>query len=183
MFTTKRKTSIIVASIAVGSALSFTLAGCTSAPSMSTPTATDVWIKAVPELMDGMAMTGLFGEFCNDSSEEIYILGGVADDASLTTTKLDAHEVVKDDTGEMVMQEAGGGIPIPAKGCVTLKPGSFHVMFWDLLKPIAVGDKVKATIDFSNGSSLDVTAVAREIDNANESYHEDSESSDSMHMD
>lgn len=183
MFTTKKKTSILVASLAVSGVFGLTLAGCSSTPSVSTPTATDVWIKAVPELMDGMAMTGLFGEFCNDSSKDINIIGGIAADASLTETKLDSHEVVENEAGEMVMQDAEGGIPIPAKGCVTLKPGSYHVMFWDLLKPIAVGDEVKATINFSNGTSLDVTAVAREIENANESYHDDSESSDSMHMD
>jgi copper(I)-binding protein len=53
---------------------------------------------------------------------------------------------------------------------VTLKPGGYHVMFWDLIKPIAVGDDVVVTINFSNGTSLEVTAVAREIANANETY-------------
>lgn len=140
------------------------LVGCApAAPAAVTPSASDVWIKAVPELMDGMAMTGLFGEFCNDGAEDINILGGVAADASLTTTKLDAHEVVKNDAGEMEMQEVKGGIVIPAHGCVTLKPGSYHVMFWDLMKPIAVGDTVTATIKFSNGTSTEVEAVARDI--------------------
>ena len=170
MFSTRGRTVRFLVAAAVGTALLSTLAACSSTPAVTTPTAKDVWIKAVPQLMDGMAMTGMFGEFCNDSSETINILGGTASDKELTKTALDAHEVVENDAGEMVMQEADGGIPIPAQGCVTLKPGSYHVMFWDLEKPIAVGDSVPATIVFSNGTSLNVTAVAREIDNANEHY-------------
>jgi copper(I)-binding protein len=161
------------------------LAGCTATDSASTeataaadaavvPTASDVWIKAVPELMEGMAMTGLFGVFENPTDEDIMILGGTADSA-LTLSALDAHEVVQNDAGEMIMQDAEGGIVIPANGSVTLKPGGYHVMFWDLLKPIAVGDDVVVTINFSNGTSMEVTAVAREIANANETYDPNSE--------
>ncbi|GAB2825178.1 copper chaperone PCu(A)C [Alpinimonas psychrophila] len=155
------------------------LAGCTSAAAVSThtpeadaavvPTFTDVWVKAAPELMGGTGMTALFGVFENPSHDDITILGGTAD-AALTTTKLDTHEVVQNDAGEMVMQEKKDGIVIPAHGSVTLKPGSYHIMFWDLKKPIAVGDTITITVNFSNGTSATVDAVARDIANANETY-------------
>lgn len=139
------------------------LAGCAPAPAEPVaPVASDVWIKAVPDLMDGMAMTGMFATFENPTDEDIAIIGGVTD-TELSDTALEAHEVVKNDDGDMVMQEADGGIIIPAHGSLTLKPGGYHVMFWDLKKPIAVGDTVKATIEFSNGTSVDVEAVARDI--------------------
>jgi copper(I)-binding protein len=172
--TTTAKRAVALAALTLAA---FSLVGCSTAapaPVETTaaaivPTATDVWVKAAPELMDGTGMTGLFGVFENSSDEDIMILGGTADPA-LTKTKLDAHEVVKNDAGEMVMQETEGGIVIPANGSVTLKPGGYHVMFWDLLTPIAVGDDVVVTINFSNGTSLEVTAVARDIANANETY-------------
>ena len=165
-----RRLSLVAVAIAA-----LALVGCAPATSEPVaPTASDVWIKAQPELMDGMAMTGLFGTFENPTDEDITLLGGVADQ-QWTDTKLDAHEVVKNDAGEMVMQEAKGGIVIPAHGSVTLKPGGYHVMFWDLKKPIAVGDTVKATIEFSNGTSIEVDAVAREIANANEHYDDSAE--------
>ncbi len=171
--TTAGKRSIALATLTLAA---LALVGCAAAApgpvvagEANLPTATDVWIKAVPELMDGMAMTGLFGVFENPSDEDIMILGGTAD-PTLTLTKLDAHEVVQNDSGEMVMQETKGGIVIPAHGWVTLQPGGYHVMFWDLKKPIAVGSDVVVTINFSNGTSLEVTAVAREIANANETY-------------
>ena len=165
-----RRLSLVAVAIAA-----LALVGCAPATSEPVaPIASDVWIKAQPELMDGMAMTGLFGTFKNPTDEDITLLGGVADQ-QWTDTKLDAHEVVKNDAGEMVMQEAKGGIVIPAHGSVTLKPGGYHVMFWDLKKPIAVGDTVKATIEFSNGTSIEVDAVAREIANANEHYDDSAE--------
>ena len=156
------------------------LAGCTSAAAVSTntpeasdaavvPTFTDVWVKAAPELMGGTGMTALFGVFENPSHDDITILGGTAD-AALTTTKLDTHEVVQNDAGEMVMQEKKDGIVIPAQGSVTLKPGSYHIMFWDLKKPIAVGETITITLNFSNGTSATINAVARDIANANETY-------------
>jgi copper(I)-binding protein len=134
------------------------------------PTASDVWVKAVPELMDGTGMTGLFGVFENSTDEDISIVGGTTDPA-LTLTPLETHEVLSNSAGEMVMQKVAGGIVIPAHGSVTLSPGGYHVMFLDLLRPIAVGEDVSATITFSNGTTLDVTAVSRDISNAQESYN------------
>jgi copper(I)-binding protein len=152
------------------------LAGCAPAmpsaaeePAAISPTASDVWIKAVPQVMGDMGMTALFGVIENSSDEDIMIVGGTAD-TSLTLTPLQTHETATNDAGEMVMQEVKGGIVIPAHGSVTLKPGGYHVMLLDLLKPIAVGADVVATINFSNGTSLEITAVARDIANAQESY-------------
>jgi copper(I)-binding protein len=162
------------------------LVGCAPAapaePDVVTPTASDVWIKAVPELMDGMAMTGVFMTLENPSSEDIELIGATNTTEGLSDTPLETHEVVKNDAGEMVMQETEGGIVIPAKGSVTLKPGGYHVMYWDLLKPIPVGSTVSLTLEFSNGTTLDVEAVAREIANANETYdpEEDAEGSGEM---
>ena len=154
--------AVILGAVAL-TALSLT--GCApTAPAAVVPTVEDAWIKAVPDIKE-MNMTGMFGVFSNSSDEVIYILGGEASDASLTDTKLDAHEVVKDENGKMVMQEVKTGIPIPAHGSVTLKPGSYHIMFWNLKKPIVAGDKVAVTVNFSNGTSLDVTADARDISN------------------
>jgi copper(I)-binding protein len=71
----------------------------------------------------------------------------------------------------MIMQEvAGNGILIPAGGSVVLKPGGYHVMYLGLLETIPVGSTIALTLEFSNGSTLKVEPVAREIANANETY-------------
>jgi copper(I)-binding protein len=55
-------------------------------------------------------------------------------------------------------------------------------MYWDLLKPIPVGSTVTLTLEFSNGTTLDVEAVAREIANANETYDPEADAEESMDM-
>ena len=156
---TQRGLSLVAVAIAA-----LALVGCAPAtPEPVTPTASDVWIKAVPELMDGMAMTGVFMTLENPSEEDIELVGAKNTTDGLTKTPMEIHEVVKGDDGEMKMQMVEGGIVIPAKGSVTLKPGGYHVMYWDLLKPIPVGSHVTLTLEFSNGTTLDVDAVARDI--------------------
>ena len=140
------------------------LTACAPAAPAS-PTITDPWVKAMPEVMLDMVMSALFGVVSNPTDETIYLTGGTVSDASLTETKLDAHEVVKGEDGKMKMQEVKDGIPVPAHGSVTLKPGSYHIMFWNLKKPIAVGENIDVTLNFSNGSTLKVTAVSRDIAN------------------
>jgi copper(I)-binding protein len=159
----RRLAGLAVAALFATAALTACAPATPAAPAVLS--ITDPWVKAMPELMKDMNMTALFGVVANPTDETIYLTGGTAIDAKLTQTKLDAHEVVKGDDGKMKMQEVKDGIPVPAHGSVTLKPGSYHIMFWDLKKPIAVGENIEVTLNFSNGSTLKVTAVARDIAN------------------
>lgn len=160
------KRALSIASIAIAAVA---LVGCAPAAPVA-PTVTDAWVKAVPELMDDMAMTGVFMNIENSENEEIFLTSATSDTEGLTETPLEIHETVQNDAGEMVMQEAQGGIAIPAQGMAELKPGGNHVMLWDLIKPIPVGSTIELTLSFSNGSSVKVKAVAREIANAQEKY-------------
>jgi copper(I)-binding protein len=93
----------------------------------SSVTITDSWFRAVDDVTGGMAMTGFFMLVTNNSDKDVTIVGGsVADDVS--AEPLEAHEVVEDATGAMVMQEVSGGITIPAGGSVELMQiGRAHV--------------------------------------------------------
>lgn len=163
---TKRGFSFLAVAIAA-----LALVGCAPVtPEPVTPTASDVWIKAVPELMGEMSMTGVFMTLENSSDAEITLVSATNTTEGLSEKALEVHEVVKNDAGEMVMQKTKGGIVIPAKGSVTLKPGGYHVMYTSLLKPIPVGSTVTLTLEFSNGTTLPIEAVAREIANAQEKY-------------
>lgn len=165
----KRTLSLAIAAIAA-----VALVGC--APATPTaPTVTDAWVKAVPELMDDMAMTGVFMKIDNPTNEEIFLTSATSDTEGLTETPLEIHETVRNDAGEMIMQEAKDGIAIPAQKMTELEPGGNHVMLWDLMKPIPVGSTIELTLSFSNGSSVKVEAVAREIANAQEKYAPESD--------
>ena len=147
-------------------------------PSSVTPTFTDGYIKAVPDLAAGNA-TGVFGVITNPESSDVQLIGAKNTTAGLTDAPLEIHEVVMKD-GAMVMQEVNGGINIPAKGgSVTMKPGGYHVMYWNLKQPIAVGSTVTLTLEFSNGTKVPVSVVARDLANAQEKYNPGAEASHS----
>lgn len=129
----------------------------------------DAWIKAVPDLAVDGDMTGAFMVLENTTDEDIFVTGGT-DNGGYTMMPLEAHEVVANDAGEMVMQPAEGGILIPAGDMVQLMPGGFHIMYMMMTKPIAVGDEVSFTLTLSNGETIDVTAVAMTLEGGQERY-------------
>ncbi len=48
------------------------------------------------------------------------------------------------------------GLEIKPGETVELKPGSFHVMFVGLKKPLGAGDHIKATLVFEKAGKVDV---------------------------
>ncbi|MBL6431381.1 MAG: copper chaperone PCu(A)C [Alphaproteobacteria bacterium] len=50
--------------------------------------------------------------------------------------------------GVMKMREMADGIPVPPKGTLELKPGSYHVMFLGLTAPLVEGATVPVTLTF-----------------------------------
>ena len=56
-------------------------------------------------------------------------------------------------------------LPLPAGKTVELKPGGYHVMLIDLVKPLAAGDKVPVTLTIvgkdGKKSTLEVKAEVR----------------------
>ncbi|QPM91209.1 DUF1775 domain-containing protein [Pseudooceanicola algae] len=71
---------------------------------------------------------------------------------------------------EMVMQgdvmQMGplpDGLEIPAGETVSLKPGSFHLMFMDLTGPLTEGDTVTATLTFEKAGTVELPLEIRKI--------------------
>lgn len=128
--------------------------------SKSKLTIADQWVKAADS-----GMSAAFGVITNPTNKPIRIVG--ASTPGSTFTQL--HEVVMKD-GAMVMQQRPGGLLVPAKGSLTLKPGADHIMLMGLTKPVAAGDPVKFTLTTSDGSQLTFTAMGRVFAGANETY-------------
>jgi hypothetical protein len=140
-------------------AIALTLAACSSGATSddaSSLTVTDTWVKAADE-----GMTAAFGSFANSSDHDITITGATSDAA----TAVELHEVVDD-----VMRPVEGGLTVPAGGSLMLEPGGYHLMFMGIPAPIAAGDDVTLTLTLSDGSELELTAVAKDFAGANEDY-------------
>ena len=153
-----------LALLSAGLLLATTLTGCAS----EHPDELQIdngWVR-VSEYSDHVdGMTGVFAEFTNHTDQDITIVGGSAEIASMVET----HEVVMAD-GEMKMQRKDGGIVIPAGESLTLEPGGLHIMLMGLKEAILDGDKVTLTIDFDGYEDQTVTWDAKTSLAGDETY-------------
>lgn len=156
-----------LARTAVTAALALALAACGSTGSgdgASTPapgvTASDAWVKAA-----GTGMTAAFLTLTNSTGTDV-ALTAVSTPAA---GKVELHEMAMED-GQMVMRPKEGGIAVKAGGTAVLEPGGDHLMLMELTGPVKVGDDVALTLTFDDGTTLEVTAPAKEFDGSNESY-------------
>ena len=102
----------------------------------------DGWARSTVE---GMKMGGAFMKIHNDEAKKDFLVGG----SSPVAERIEVHTHVNDN-GVMRMREVKGGIPLEEKGVTELKPGSYHVMFMGLKKPLKEGEKVPVTLKFKN---------------------------------
>ncbi len=54
-------------------------------------------------------------------------------------------------------------IPVPAKGSVELKSGSYHMMLMEPTGTIKIGDKIEITLTFKNAGAVKVTAEIKGV--------------------
>lgn len=151
------------------------LAGCSAAEAEPAPspasaaesiTLDDAWVRAADE-----GMTAGFGVLVNDSKVDATLVSASTDAAMRT----ELHETIADDSGAMVMREVEDGFTIPAGGEFALEPGANHLMMMELVAPLQAGAEVTMTLEFSDGSTLDVTAPVKDFAGAEEEYQGDSD--------
>lgn len=151
------------------------LIGC-SAETDTTETVSinDPWVKSVDE-----GMTAAFGEFTNETDETL-VLTSVDTEVSPV---VELHETVGGADGAPLMQELEGGFVIQPQQTLVLEPGGDHIMLMGVTTPIRPGDNVDLVLNFDDGSSLNVTAVAKEFAGAQEEYVRDHSGHDHDHGD
>lgn len=147
------------------------LAGCGSSaedPAAASGTAAadsvtveDAWVKSADS-----GMSAAFGQIENTGDVDVTVVSVT----SPASSALELHETVEDETGEMVMREKDGGFTVPAGGTLALEPGANHIMLMDLTDPVVAGDEVTFTLTFSDDSTLEFTAPAKDYSGANENY-------------
>lgn len=128
--------------------------------SESEVTLTDGWVRADKEMM-----TGIFGTLHNPTDKDLVLTSADVD----VDARAEMHETVQD-AGASVMQEAKGGLTIPAGGTLELKPGSYHIMLMELAEPVKIGQDITLTLHFEDGTTAEVTATGRAFEGANEEY-------------
>jgi periplasmic copper chaperone A len=135
----------VVFFFAVGMAVSVASAGEYKAGSLEI---SDPWSRATPK---GSSVAAGYMTIKNSGSTPDRLLSGSSDVAP----KFEVHEM-KMEGGIAKMRPVKGGLEIKPGETVELKPGSFHLMFVGLKKPLSAGDQFKATLVFEKAGSVNV---------------------------
>lgn len=133
-----------------------------SATQASTVSVKDPWVKAADK-----GMTAVFGTLRNAADREAKVVSAAAESI---TSRVELHEMITDDSGQMVMRQKPDGIVLPAGKAHELAPGGDHIMLLDLTKPVRAGDEVRVTLTFADKSKKSFTAPARSFSGAQEDY-------------
>ena len=107
----------------------------------------NAWARATP----GMSKNGGAYFTAKNTGKEMDRIVGVSADVS-TKTELHTH---LNDNGVMRMRQVEG-VDVPADGEVMFKPGSYHIMFIDLHKPLKEGDRFPVTLMFEKAGKKTV---------------------------
>ena len=115
----------------------------------------DPWSRATPK---GASVAAGYMKITNSGTAPDRLISGSSDVAS----KFEVHEMSMEN-GVAKMRPVNGGLEIKPGQTVELKPGSFHVMFVGVKKPLANGDHIKATLVFERAGTLNVEFDVHEM--------------------
>ena len=125
----------------------------------------DFWIK--PTIGNHKMTSGyLTIENTNNIDERLVSL------TSEISKKTQLHDmVVQNDI--IMMKHLLGGVVIKANSKVTFRPGSYHIMFMKLTKPLIVMDKYQVTLRFKNSGSLIISmpVLSKKSNNKTKKHH------------
>lgn len=105
------------------------------------------WARATPPMAPA---GGGFLELKNTGATADALIAAKAD----VSERTELHTHIKD--GDVMKMRQVERIDIPAGGAVALQPGSFHVMFIGLKKPLAAGESFPVTLTFEKAGSVTV---------------------------
>jgi periplasmic copper chaperone A len=111
-------------------------------------TIADPWSRATPK---GASVAAGYMKITNTGATPDRLISGTADVAPT----FEVHEMTMDN-GVAKMRPIKGGLEIKPGETVELKPGSFHVMFVGLKKPLTAGDHIKAALVFEKAGTVNI---------------------------
>jgi hypothetical protein len=98
-------------------------------------TVTEAWVRGT---VPAQKATGAFMKL--KSSEDAKLVSAASPAAKI----VEVHEMAM--KGNVMEMRAIDALALPAGKTVELKPGGYHVMLVDLVKPLAAGEKVPVTL-------------------------------------
>ncbi len=113
------------------------------------------WSRATPK---GAKVAGGYLKITNAGQAADRLIGGSTE----VSGPIEVHEM-RMDQGVMTMREVKGGLEIKPGATVELKPGGLHLMFVDLKRQLAKGERVRASLQFEKAGKVDVEFAVEAI--------------------
>jgi len=109
------------------------------------------WTRATPK---GASVAGGFLKITNIGATADRLVGA----SSPVAARGEIHEMAMVE-GIMRMRPLAAGLEIKGGQTIELKPGSYHIMFMDLKRPLEKGERIKGTLSFERAGSIEVEFV------------------------
>lgn len=113
------------------------------------------------ETAAGQAVGGGFLTIANPGAAEDRLLSGT----SPVAAEVQLHTMTMDG-GVMRMRQVKGGIAVPAKGRLELKPGGYHIMFIGLKQQLRQGERFPVTLRFKRAGTVTVQFAVQPVGSA-----------------
>ena len=122
----------------------------------------DPWSRATPK---GTSVAAGYMKITNTGTVPDRLVAGSSDVAPT----FEVHEMTMQD-GIAKMRPVKGGLEIKPGETVELKPGSLHVMFVGLKKPLNAADKFKATLVFEKAGPVSIEYDVRAMGSGSDGH-------------
>jgi uncharacterized protein YcnI/copper(I)-binding protein len=106
------------------------------------------WIRETP---GGAKVAGGYAKITNNGKSVDRLIGG----SLLAAKQVEVHEMAMVDS-VMRMRRLEKGLEIKPGESIELKPGSYHLMFFELARPFKAGDTIKGTLVFEHAGEIAV---------------------------
>jgi copper(I)-binding protein len=113
------------------------------------------WSRATPK---GAKVAGGYLRITNTGSAPDRLTGGTFAPAG----GVEIHQMSMD-RGVMRMRELKEGVEIKPGATIELQPSSNHLMFTDLKRPLAKGERIKGTLVFEKAGTVEVEYAVEAI--------------------
>lgn len=127
---------------------------CLAAPALAKVEAVDGYVRLLPP---GSPNTAAFMVLKNDGDKPVTLTAVSSPEAARAELHTHLHE-----NGVMKMRQVDG-IQIPAKGEVALKPGSFHIMLFEV-RDLSQAVPVPLTLTLDDGQSLTLSLPVKPVE-------------------
>ncbi len=116
----------------------------------------DAYARATPP---GAKTSAIFLTLMNNKDEPFSLVSAETDAAG----KVELHDVIVE--GDLMKMRQVEHIDVAAQSHTELKPGSFHIMLFDLPSPLVEGNEVNLTLHFSDGTNQTMTVPIKKAMN------------------